>query len=129
MKTVQCPQITAVLAADRQTVILAKIALIDMRRCVYTPLFQQQRPKRVARRVHPGTRLIIGKRVLGGGGAAQQVKTRLDITGVIGHLAPHHQIGNGEDGIRRIVEKGMGRRYRFPRLSDCLLYTSPSPRD
>ena len=84
MKTVKRPNTAAILAADRQGVITAEVNLVNLRRLGNAPLFQQQRAKRVARRVHPGARLIVAKIILGGGGAAQQVKTRLDITGMIG---------------------------------------------
>ena len=62
--------------------------------------------------MHPGTRLVVTKPVLGFDGQLQQVKGRFDLAGVVGHLAPHHQIRDRQDDIGRVVEKRIFHRHR-----------------
>ena len=76
-----------ILSADRQIAGVPEITFIDRQRLGDTPLFQHQRTKRVARRMHPGARLVVTKPVLGIDGLLQQVKGRFDLAGVVGHLA------------------------------------------
>ena len=56
---------------------MAEIALIDDARLVDAPLLHQQRAKRVAQRMRPGTRLGIDKPVLGRDRLTKPVETGL----------------------------------------------------
>jgi len=90
---------------------MAEIALIDDARLVDTPLLQQQRAKRVARRMHPGTRLGIDKPILDRDRLAKPAETGLGLAGMIGHLAAHHRRPDGKNVVGLIVEIGVPGRH------------------
>ena len=94
---------------------MAEIALIDDARLVDGPLLQQQRAKRVARRMHPGTRLGIDKPVLGRARLATPVETGLGLAGMLGHLATHHRRPDGKNVVGLIGEIGVSGRHASAR--------------
>ena len=111
---------------------MAEIRFIDSFCLGHLALFQQKRAKRVSRRMHPGPRLGIGKPVYRGDSAAQSVQTCPDITGMIGHLAPHHRRANRQNVFGIVVEigiavwqrgtgrlKGLGGACRLGVMSQC----------
>mgnify|MGYP003327257649 CR=1 FL=1 len=79
--------------------------------------------------VKEGTEVIVQVEKEGIGGKGPRLTTSLSISSNMLVLTPHtNKIGVS----RRIEKEGESERFRRifePRLHDCLLYTSPSPRD
>ena len=87
VEAVQAPDVLGMLAGPRQGGVETEIGAVDRLRLLDAALLEQQRAERMARRLHPAPRLVIGQRVVELDRAAQMRERLIEMAFAVLDLA------------------------------------------
>ena len=103
VQAVQAPHVVGMLVGAGELAVVAEVRAIDRLGLREMPLLQQERAQRMARRLHPAPRLVVGQRIVELDGAAQMGEGRVDVAAAVFQLAAQHLGGDVEKVLDGVV--------------------------